>query len=552
MITEFTNRLFALVLLVWTISCAVMGWNIGRMESEIVSHLLEDQGNAYVETVFLIQNWNLSHGTVYVPSGRQLTLVTPGAMAHHFFIAGRAQLGFTTHFVSLSPLQPHDIPDAWERRALAALARGGDQFAQRAVFEGVESFRIMRPLPPGNGCLRCHVEEKARGNARSGAISVSFSAAHVLKEQQQFLWLHRLVSALAWLLGLWLLLLGRRGVLYRSQALQESQEKFSAVFQRAPVLMIVSSVESGLCLDVNTHFLNAFGLAREAAVGLPMSELGWFSPEDWDAVVRRVLGQGGVTDMEFEIRARDGRRISLLYSAALVMIRKRPHILSLALDITRRKQAEAHLQETLREKETLLREVHHRVKNNLQSIIHLIDMRLSSGSESGAESFLMDLQGQARTMALVYEQLSNSENLARIDMDSYLKTLATSVVSSFGRGREISVEVEEGKAALGIEQAMPCGLVVNELVTNALKHAFPLESHASGRITLSIREERGRVRLRVADDGAGLPPGVDVLQGDSLGLKLVRLWAEHQLGGTLFVERRAGASFLLEFPLAES
>jgi len=335
----------------------------------------------------------------------------------------------------------------------------------------------------------------------------------------------------------------------RSRWVRESEEKFSAVFQSAPVLMTLSSIPDGRCEDVNEKFLATSGLRREDVLGRKLIDLGWFTSEDLDAMVQSLLTRGRVKDLELELPTHDGRHVNLLYNCEIVAINKKPQLLSIALDITRRKRAEKHLQEALSEKEALLREVHHRVKNNLQSIIHLLDMRASSALDESSAAFLRELQGQARTMSLVYAQLSRSESLSRVDMPEYLKTLVTGVVASFGRGGDVSVEVDAAGQTLGVDQAMPCGLAVNELVTNALKHAFPQGTHPKGTIRVRLRVEGARARLGVEDDGVGLPAGVDVLESKSLGLKLVRLWAEHQLGGTFLVERVGGTSFILDFPV---
>jgi len=216
-------------------------------------------------------------------------------------------------------------------------------------------------------------------------------------------------------------------------------------------------------------------------------------------------------------------------------------------DITGRKQAEARTRATLEEKESLLREVHHRVKNNLQAIIALIAMRIERTGDAATRRFLQELQEQARTMSLVYEQLYQSDNLARVDMQPYLHRLATNVLEAFGEGRAIELSVEAAPLSLDVSLAMPCGLIVNELLTNALKHAFPPAFPGAGRIVIALQAAGEKYTLSVSDNGVGLPPGLDWRQTQSQGLRLVNLWASHQLGGGLEADTRQGTTFRVTF-----
>jgi PAS domain S-box-containing protein len=208
--------------------------------------------------------------------------------------------------------------------------------------------------------------------------------------------------------------------------------------------------------------------------------------------------------------------------------------------ITERKRAEEEIRATLEEKEVLLREVHHRVKNNLQAIIALAEMRLEQAVGAPTHLLLKEFQEQARTMSLVYEQLYQSDNLAQVNMRLYLENLATNVWAAFGEDRDIDLCLEIAPVTLDVNAAMPCGLIVNELFTNALKYAFPPPFSEPKRITIGLKAEADRRILWVSDNGIGLPPGLDWRQAQSLGWRLVKLWATHQLGGSLEVDTRAG------------
>jgi PAS domain S-box-containing protein len=217
-------------------------------------------------------------------------------------------------------------------------------------------------------------------------------------------------------------------------------------------------------------------------------------------------------------------------------------------DITEQKKIEEALLSALLEKEAQVREVHHRVKNNFQAIIDLISSRLDHTSDEQTTILLKGLQEQVRTLALVHEQLCQSDNLELVNMKPYLHDLAGCVVETFGSDRPIELQVECDDFSLQARDAMPCGLMVNELLTNALKHAFPTPFPASPRLSVRLSAETEQCDLVVRDNGVGLAGEIDQLASGSLGLRLIELWAVHQLGGTLEVKKGEGTTFHIVFP----
>ena len=217
------------------------------------------------------------------------------------------------------------------------------------------------------------------------------------------------------------------------------------------------------------------------------------------------------------------------------------------MDITERKRAEEKLRAALEEKEILLREVHHRVKNNLQAIVHLIEMQAKNITDSASLVFLKELKEQARTMSLVYEQVYQSENIAHISIAPYLEKLVGNVLVTFGLQRTVRLDIDIAPITLNVEQAMPCGLIVNELVTNSLKYAFQPGSDTRPVITISLNQIGNSFCLTVSDNGVGLPPGLDIETSRSQGLRLVHLWATHQLGGEIKTTNSPGATYEITF-----
>jgi two-component sensor histidine kinase len=217
-------------------------------------------------------------------------------------------------------------------------------------------------------------------------------------------------------------------------------------------------------------------------------------------------------------------------------------------DITSRVQAEDALKASLAEKEVLLKEIHHRVKNNLQIISSLLSLQAGYSQDPHLQAMFEDSQHRIQSMALIHEHLYQASNISRIDFGSYVQSLVTQLLESYRHlCPQVALSTEMAEVHLEIDQAIPCGLLVNELVTNSLKHAFP--HGRSGDIHIALRADAGQVTLVVQDTGVGLPEGVDLRAAESLGLQLVGALTD-QLGGTMTLERQGGTSFRLTFPLS--
>ncbi len=216
-----------------------------------------------------------------------------------------------------------------------------------------------------------------------------------------------------------------------------------------------------------------------------------------------------------------------------------------AFDITEGKRAEEIVKSSLREKELLLKEIHHRVKNNLQITSSLLRLQAGKIADTGVRQLLRESQDRIRSMALVHEMLYRSEDLARVDFPEYVRTLVVRLFRSYNATGRIRPVVELGPIVFGVDLAVPCGLIINELVSNALKHAFPGDRR--GELRVSMIAAADSYRLRVQDDGIGLPSKLDYLHTDTLGLELVRMLTE-QVGGQLRLDRGSGTGFLVEIP----
>jgi two-component sensor histidine kinase len=221
-------------------------------------------------------------------------------------------------------------------------------------------------------------------------------------------------------------------------------------------------------------------------------------------------------------------------------------VLASIVDITDRREAREQLEASLREKETLLRELHHRAKNNLQLIASLLDL----ASTSPGPDVLAECRDRINSIALVHEKLYQSGTFARIALDEYLRSLGEQVTHAWQRpaASAVQVTIEADEISLPLDAAIPCGLVVNELLTNAFKHAFPGDRR--GRVQVRVERSGQRIALSVADDGVGIPPGGPQRAGH-IGLELVHALAR-QLRGTLEFHQPPGTRVTLTFDGATS
>jgi PAS domain S-box-containing protein len=217
-------------------------------------------------------------------------------------------------------------------------------------------------------------------------------------------------------------------------------------------------------------------------------------------------------------------------------------------DVTDQVEAEQRLKAAVAEKETLLKEIHHRVKNNLQLISAMLALQARATGDERVTMAFEESQHRILSMAGIHEQLYRSRDLSQVDMATYIRDLTDELQHSYGRPT-ITIKAEAVDVRLDIDRAIPCGLIVNELVSNALKHAFPIDGQQAGEVWVTMRllpAEEGEIELTVSDNGVGLRSPVDLEHTGTLGLTMVTLLSR-QLGGMLEVDRNNGTTFRIRF-----
>lgn len=335
-------------------------------------------------------------------------------------------------------------------------------------------------------------------------------------------------------------------------ALHESENKFRTLATLAPVGIYLTSPE-GQCQYANNRWCEMAGMTQEEALGK-----GWIAglhPDDrgmvFDAWQRMVQSEAH-WGLEYRFLTPKGTT-TWVYGLASPQRDDTGRIIryiGINTDITDKKATEHSLKASLAEKEVLLREVHHRVKNNMAAIIGLFDLQRQIMHDQGARDVMAELSSRVRAMSLVHEKLYRSDSLAHIDFQDYLKSLISHLRTSFG-SPFIRCEISSLGVEMPLDLAVPCGMIISELVTNALKYAFPLaDSKTADRvdcILVCMCHDQETYTLSVADNGIGLPPGFDLQSARTLGLTLVRMLGEHQLGGRYEIDQRDGIRFTLTF-----
>ncbi|MBK9032170.1 MAG: PAS domain S-box protein [Myxococcales bacterium] len=322
------------------------------------------------------------------------------------------------------------------------------------------------------------------------------------------------------------------------------------VLDAAPTGMIMVD-DHGLIALVNRHVELLFGYDREALIGQPIemlipSRFRGRHPDFRAAFARdpRTRPMGAGRDL-FGLR-KDGSEVPIEIGLNPLTIPEGSFVLSSVVDISARKAAERQIRASLREKEVLLKEIHHRIKNNLQIVSSMLNLQAAQHPDPLVQAMFMASQGRVRAIALMHETLYQVTDLTHVDFADYVHTLMEGLFESLSiSDGPVTWRLEADATRLALDQAIPCGLLVNELVTNALKHAFP--DNRPGVITIRLARQAGDlVELEVSDDGVGLPPDLDPHQCQTLGLDLVFTIAQ-QLAAEVDVRRERGVDYRFRF-----
>ena len=340
-------------------------------------------------------------------------------------------------------------------------------------------------------------------------------------------------------------------------ALEESEEKFQRVTQAANDAILLADSQ-GRILLYNEAAERIFGYSFREMAGKKIHE--HLLPEQFEALITVDLetfgnnGRGATIGKTVEVEAR--HKSGHVFPAELSLSSVRHHdewqAIGIIRDISERKATERQLKDLLSEKDILIKEIHHRVKNNFQMIASLLNIQSRQVKDEKIKSVILETRHRINTMAMVHQNLYQSNNLMHIDLSKHLSILVDDLFRSF-QSRERTIGLKKGlePVQVPVQKAIPCGLIVNELVSNALKYAFPDGWTGTPSIEVNLRLNNHRVILQVNDNGTGLPLDLDVKNSSSLGLKLVQMLSDGPLNAECVFEggQGRGTQATIEFEL---
>ncbi|MEX0646542.1 MAG: PAS domain S-box protein [Balneolaceae bacterium] len=331
----------------------------------------------------------------------------------------------------------------------------------------------------------------------------------------------------------------------QQKILKQNELLFRQLFQNAPIGIALLDERKEVQM-INAGFEDIFGYTFQDINGLPIDSI--IAPEERLDEATNLSER----DEPFEVTStrvnKDGNIVDvLIYGVPVILDGRTIAIYGIYVDITDRKEAEAKIRYSLKEKEVLLSEIHHRVKNNLAVITGLLELQSQSTHNKGARKVLKDSQMRINSMALIHEKLYQNETLSQIEFDKYIEELTDVIQKSHSTvERPVSLQLDVDNIQLTITQAIPCGLLLNEIVTNSFKHAFSGLNGKQPVISVSLKEKKGKIKLIISDNGQGLPDKFEKLGKKSLGLTLINT-LKNQIEAEMKVNVSGGTSYSFVF-----
>jgi len=326
-----------------------------------------------------------------------------------------------------------------------------------------------------------------------------------------------------------------------------SETRYRRLFETAQDGILILDAGTGQIVEVNPFFIAFLGFSREEYLGKKIWDLGIFK----DVVANKdnfeeLQQKESIRYENLPLETADGRNIAVEFVSNVYMVNSQKVIQCNIRDITERKKMTEQIEASLAEKEVLLKEIHHRVKNNMQVISSLLFMQERLVKDDKTREILRDSQNRIKSMALVHEKLYQSVDLVRIDYAEYLQKISRHLFESYHIDSTIiRLQISSETVFLDIDKAVPCSLILNELISNSLKHAFP--QGRKGIITIDLQIKAGTYILKYSDDGIGIPDGITVDETKSLGMHLINGLVK-QLNGSIMLNSKTGMKYTITFP----
>jgi PAS domain S-box-containing protein len=325
------------------------------------------------------------------------------------------------------------------------------------------------------------------------------------------------------------------------KALRENEEKYRKLFEMESDALALIDSETERMLDVNPAFIKLFGFSKEEILGMKITD---FS-KDPDETKKGMKNYDGYIPLRFQ-KKKNGALFSAEITSNFFDYMGRKVCMAAIRDISDRRTIEEQIQASLNTKELLLNEIHHRVKNNFEIISSLLDMSSMTSDNQEIQKILLSSRTRIHSMSMIHSQLYQSESFDRVNMVKHINELSENLKFLYNIEKKIDLTIEPSNVYLSLNQAIPCALILNELITNSIKYAFVGREHGTIRISI-LDSDDNTVFLRVKDDGIGISDEADGKPASGLGLLLVKNLVIGQLKGEININNDDGTNIFIEF-----
>jgi len=352
--------------------------------------------------------------------------------------------------------------------------------------------------------------------------------------------LFSLIAGILWTFG-FVIMVNQR----LNREIKNEKENFEHIFYSSPDATVISRYDDRIIVNVNEGFTSLFGFTADEAIGKTSIELNiWSSLDDRINIASKLDLRGFCRDYEAVLKRKNGEHINVLISAKKIRLQGVPHILIITHDITERKRSEERIKTLLTEKELILKEVHHRIKNNMSNIKGLLYLQAETLTDAAAIAALNDAQRRIESMMVLYDKLYRSDGFQELPVNEYLPVLVTEIISNFSNRDIVKIDNMIDEFVIDTETLFALGIIINEIITNIMKYAFT--GRENGLITIIASSIDGRHTIVIGDNGSGMPEEIDFTNSSSFGLQLINTLVK-QIKGTIRMERSEGTRFIIDF-----
>lgn len=326
------------------------------------------------------------------------------------------------------------------------------------------------------------------------------------------------------------------------QELKTSEEKYRSVVENAADIIVTTNTKG----DVEFINHNQYGELNRDIIGKSMLS---FVPAEYHELVKQKLKLiiEKQVPQNFEIKGTHSDGTSAWYSinaGPIFFDKKVVGVTLINRNITERKLAENKLKQSLKEKEILLQEVHHRVKNNLQIILSILNLQQNAIEDIAMLTFIKEIQNRIKAMSFIHELLYRANDFSKINFSDYINNITNNLIYSYSQKQLVNLKQDIEPVILDLDRAIPCGLIINELITNSLKYAF--KNGLGGEVSISLKQNDGIILLKIEDNGIGFPNNLNFRDTKTLGMQLVIALTE-QIGGNITLDNSNGTAFTIKF-----